>query len=57
MYRRQGSKPFPRKRNAKKEKWLSDEDLKIAMKRSKRQRRKGNIYSFEWRVPNNTKKR
>ena len=57
MYRRQGSKPFPRKRNAKKEKWLSDEDLKIAMKRSKRQRRKGKIYPFECRVPKNSKER
>ena len=57
MYRRQGSKPFPRKRNAKKEKWLSDEDLKIAMKRSKRQRRKGKIYPFECRVPKNSKKK
>ena len=30
MYRRQGSRPFPRKRNAK---WLSDKDLQIAEKR------------------------
>ena len=33
LYRRQGSKPSPRKRNAKKAKWLSEEALQIAMKR------------------------
>ena len=29
MYRRQGSRPSPRKRNAKKAKWLSEEALQI----------------------------
>ena len=33
MYRRQGARPSPRKRNAKKAKWLSGEALQIAMKR------------------------
>ena len=33
MYRRQESRPFPRKRNAKKAKWLSEEVLQIAVKR------------------------
>ena len=33
MYRRQESRPSPRKRNAKKAKWLSEEDLQIAEKR------------------------
>ena len=33
MYRRQGSRPSPRKRNAKKVKWLSEEALQIAEKR------------------------
>ena len=33
MYRRQGSRPSPWKRNAKKAKWLSEEALQIAMKR------------------------
>ena len=33
MYKRQGSKPSPRKRNAKKAKWLSEEALQIAEKR------------------------
>ena len=33
MYRRQGSRPSPWKRNAKKAKWLSGEALQIAEKR------------------------
>ena len=33
LYRRQGSRPFPRKRNVKKAKWLSEEALQIAVKR------------------------
>ena len=33
LYRRQGSRPSPRKRNAKKAKWLSGETLQIAVKR------------------------
>ena len=33
LYRRQGSRPFPWKRNAKKAKWLSEEALQIAVKR------------------------
>ena len=33
FYRRQESRPFPRKRNAKKAKWLSEESLQIAVKR------------------------
>ena len=32
-YRRQESRPSPRKRNAKKAKWLSEEALRIAVKR------------------------
>ena len=34
MYRRQGSRPPPRKRDAKKAKWLSEEALQIAVKRT-----------------------
>ena len=43
LYRRQGSRPSPWKRNAKKQ---NGEALQIAekKKRSKRQRRKGKIY-------------
>ena len=33
LYRRQGSRQSPRKRNAKKAKWLSEEVLQIAVKR------------------------
>ena len=33
LYRRQGSRPSPWKRNAKKTKWLSGEALEIAVKR------------------------
>ena len=33
LSRRQGSRPSPRKRNAKKAKWLSEEALQIAVKR------------------------
>ena len=33
LYRRQGSRPSPKKRNAKKAKWLSEEALLIAVKR------------------------
>ena len=39
-YRRQGSRPSPWKRNAKKDKWLSEEALQIPVKRSEKQRRK-----------------
>ena len=35
LYRRQGSRPSPRKRNATKEKWFSEEALQIAVKEEK----------------------
>ena len=59
LYRKQESRPSPRKRNAKKPKWLSEEALQIAVKirEGKKQRRKGKIYSFECRVPKNSKER
>ena len=38
-------------------KWLSEEALQIAMKRSENQRRKGKIFPFECRVPKNSKER
>ena len=52
-------KTIPKKKKCKKVKWLSEETLQIAMKRkrSERQRRKGKIYSFECRVPKNSKER
>ena len=42
LYRRQGSRPSPRKRNAKKANWLSEEALQIAVKKreAKREREK-----------------
>ena len=52
-------KTIAKKKKCKKVKWLSEETLQIAMKRkrSERQRRKGKIYSFECRVPKNSKER
>ena len=50
-------KTIPKKKKYKKAKWLSEEALQIAEKRSERQRRKGRIYPFECRVPKNSKKR
>ena len=50
-------KTIPKKKKCKKVKWLSEEALQIAEKRSKKQRRKGNIYPFECRVPKNSKER
>ena len=43
----------------KKAKWLSEEALQIAVKRreAKKQRRKGMIFPFECRVPNNSQER
>ena len=41
----------------KKTKWLSEEALQTAVKRSERQRRKGKMYLFECRVPKNSKER
>ena len=38
-----GSKTIPKKKKCKQAKWLSEEALQIAVKRSKKQRRKGKI--------------
>ena len=51
------NKTIPKKKKCKKAKWLSEEDLQIAEKRSKRQRRKGKLYPSEYRVPVNSKER
>ena len=37
-------KTIPKKKKCKKSKWLSEEGLQIAEKRSERPRRKGDIY-------------
>ena len=50
-----GIKTIPKKKKCKKTKWLSEEALQIAEKRSKRQRRKGKIYPSECKVPKNSK--
>ena len=52
-----GIKTIPKEKKCKKAKWLSEEALQIPVKRSKRQRRKRKIYSFECRVPKNSKER
>ena len=50
-------KIIPKKKKCKQAKWLSEETLQIAEKRSKRQRRKRKTYPPESRVPKKTKKR
>ena len=58
LYRRQGSRPYPRKRNVKRQNVCLRGNINSWEKmRSKRQRRKGNIYPFECRVPKNSKER
>ena len=57
LYRRQGSGPSPRKRNAKKQNGCLRRPYKKMWKGEKRQRRKGKIYPFECRVPKNNKER
>ena len=52
-----GIETIPKKKNCQKAKWLSEEALQIAVKRSERQRRKGKKFPFECRVPKNSKER
>ena len=52
-----GIKIIPKKKKCKKAKWLSEEGLQIAVKKSEKQRRQGKIYPFECRVPKNSKER
>ena len=47
-------KTIPKKKKCNKAKWLSEEALQIAEKRSERQRRKGKIHPSECKVPKNT---
>ena len=58
LYRRQGSRPSPRKRSTKKAEWLPEESLQIAEKR-REAKGKGEKerYPFECRVPKNSKER
>ena len=59
LYKRQGSRNSPRKRNEKKKKkakWLSEEALQIDVKRRiVKSKRKGKTYPFECRDPKNSK--
>ena len=59
LYRRQGSRPSPWKRNATKAKWLSGEALQIAVKRreEKRKEEKELYKHLNAEFPNNSKKR
>ena len=52
-------KTIPKKKKCKKAKWLSGGGLtnSCEKKRSEKQRKKGNIYASECRVPKNSKKR
>ena len=50
-------KTIPKKKKCKNAKWLSEEASQIAEKRSRRQRRRGNTYSTECRVSENSKDR
>ena len=54
-----GIKTIPVEKKCKKAKWLSEEALQIAVKkkRSEKQRRKGKIFPFEYRIPKNSKDR
>ena len=52
-----GIKITLKKMKCKNSKWLSEEGLKTVVKRSEKQRRKGKIYTFEYRVPKNSKER
>ena len=47
-------KTIPKKKKAK---WLAEEALQIAEKRSERQKRKGKVYPFECRVPKKSKEK
>ena len=52
-----GIKTIPMEKKCKEAIWLSEEALQIAVKRRKVKRRKVKIYSFECRVPKNSKER
>ena len=56
LYRRQGSRPSPWKRNAKKQNGCLGRPY-IAVKRTEKQRRERKIYPVECRVPKNSKER
>ena len=51
------TRTIPKKKKFKKAKWLSEEALQIAEKRSEKQGRKGKMHPTECRVPENSKER
>ena len=58
LYKRQGSRPSPWKRNAKKQKgWLGRPYKLFEKKRSEKHRRKRKMQASECRVPKNSKRR
>ena len=58
LYRRQGSRPFPRGKKSKKAKWQAKEALQTAVKvREVKSKGEKEIFPFECRVPNNSKER
>ena len=58
LYRRQGARPTPRKRNAEKQNGcLRSLTNSCGKKGSEKQRRNGKIFPFECRVPKNSKER
>ena len=58
LYRRQGLRPSPWKRNAKKQNGLSEEALQIAVKRrDMKSKGEKDIFPFECRVPKNSQER
>ena len=58
LYRKQGSRPSPRKRNAKKQNGIwGGLTNSCEKKRREKQKRKGKIYPFECTVPKNGKER
>ena len=50
-------KTIPMEKKCKKGKWLSEDTLQIAMKRREAKGKGEKIYSFECRVPKNSKER
>ena len=58
LYRRQGSRPPPRKRNANRQNGCLGRPYKYLRKEEEEKaRKKGKIYPFESRVPKNSKER
>ena len=57
LYKRQGARPSPEEERQK-AKWLSEEDLQIAVKRrDMKSKGEKEIYLFEFRVRKNSKER